>query len=838
MGNKYKKGSEWRKWDLHVHTPSSYDYKDKSITNEDIINKLKENNISVVAITDHHIIDVKRIKELQILWEKKNITVLPWIELRCELWWSTSVHFIWIFPENSNILDIWTKLSWKHNLTESDIKRIWNDKIYADLKETADTIKELGWIITIHWWTKTNSVESLKQKDAVKSDIVEVVDIYELWRYKDKEAIYEKIVFPNIKKKFPLIICSDNHDINQYILKQNCWIKADPTFEWLKQIIYEPEERVFIWENSPEFENNKPYFNSIEIKESIQIYSNDETLKLEENEIILNKNLVTIIWWRWEWKSTLINYLWSSLKKYDNSEFTFDKNFLIEYHKINTTDISDEDKQKFISSNKDENDLDFIFIEQWKLKKETGRNLSQKLKEMLKIENASFSKDLNNDIYNINQEIDKIENREKQKDEMGNLINSITFQDEIINKNKKLIENLQNSKTKEQIKNYNKNLKEISKDKNTIEQADKIITKIDSFVEEVKNINKDNIFEKIDLQEYKNKITEKKKEFETSIKNKEENNDKIKEELLKTWISWDLTSLLENITNYQNIIDEAEKNKREVEQKDSEIKRLKEKRSELWELIKKEYERQKKDIDKKWGNFLDNHPEGRKELIKKILLNDDNIVISWKIFFNKNKFYELLRDAVHHSQYNKDELEENFWIKDLESLSIYIKDNINSKLDDTNHKKQDFINLFFNLETRAKYLRTEAEITYNWKELSKLSVWQKWTAYLRIHLANSAFDKPIIFDQPEDDLDNDFIIKELIDIFKELKKYRQIIIVTHNANLVVNADAEQVIVAENIDWVLKYNSWSLENSLIKDKVCKILEWGKVAFEQRRKKYNF
>ena len=45
---------------------------------------------------------------------------------------------------------------------------------------------------------------------------------------------------------------------------------------------------------------------------------------------------------------------------------------------------------------------------------------------------------------------------------------------------------------------------------------------------------------------------------------------------------------------------------------------------------------------------------------------------------------------------------------------------------------------------------------------------------------------------------------ELVDIFKELKKYRQIIIVTHNANLVLNADAEQVIVAENDNEDLKY----------------------------------
>lgn len=65
------RGSEWRKWDLHFHTPSSYDYKDKSITNDQIINILESNNISVVAITDHHLIDVRELFNFKTLVKKK-----------------------------------------------------------------------------------------------------------------------------------------------------------------------------------------------------------------------------------------------------------------------------------------------------------------------------------------------------------------------------------------------------------------------------------------------------------------------------------------------------------------------------------------------------------------------------------------------------------------------------------------------------------------------------------------------------------------------------------------------------------------------------------------------
>ena len=71
------KGSEWNRWDLHFHTPSSYDYKDKTVTNLEIIQEMKRNSISVFAITDHHVIDIERYNELKELGEQENVTVLP-----------------------------------------------------------------------------------------------------------------------------------------------------------------------------------------------------------------------------------------------------------------------------------------------------------------------------------------------------------------------------------------------------------------------------------------------------------------------------------------------------------------------------------------------------------------------------------------------------------------------------------------------------------------------------------------------------------------------------------------------------------------------------------------
>lgn len=109
-------------------------------------------------------------------------------------------------------------------------------------------------------------------------------------------------------------------------------------------------------------------------------------------------------------------------------------------------------------------------------------------------------------------------------------------------------------------------------------------------------------------------------------------------------------------------------------------------------------------------------------------------------------------------------------------------------------------------------------------------------------MATDAFGSPFVFDQPEDDLDNDFIMRQLVPLFRKIKLYRQVIIVTHNANLVVNCDAEQVIVASNEDEVISYRSGALEHgdhgqkNSMRKAICDILEGGRQAFEAREQKY--
>src|SRR5208282_3782201 len=116
----YPRGSLWNRWDLHFHTPSSFDYQDGSVTNQQIVDNLVVNGVRVVAITDHHMMDVARIRDLQTLGAGK-LVVLPGIELRSDQG-GDPIHYICIFSEDCELNHIWTTLQGSLGLTAPAIK--------------------------------------------------------------------------------------------------------------------------------------------------------------------------------------------------------------------------------------------------------------------------------------------------------------------------------------------------------------------------------------------------------------------------------------------------------------------------------------------------------------------------------------------------------------------------------------------------------------------------------------------------------------------------------------------------------------------------------------------
>ncbi|MBI1817464.1 MAG: ATP-binding protein [Deltaproteobacteria bacterium] len=141
------------------------------------------------------------------------------------------------------------------------------------------------------------------------------------------------------------------------------------------------------------------------------------------------------------------------------------------------------------------------------------------------------------------------------------------------------------------------------------------------------------------------------------------------------------------------------------------------------------------------------------------------------------------------------------------------------------------------------HVTLEYGIRYDGVPIERLSPGTRGIVLLLLYLAIDDQDRrPLIIDQPEENLDPKSVFDELVFYFRAARKRRQVIVVTHNANLVVNTDADQVIVAESIRGPsgglpsITYRSGSLENREIRKAVCELLEGGERAFLERERRY--
>lgn len=243
---KNTRGSEWHKWDLHLHTASSYDshYKGKD-ADEFLCKALKDNDISAVAITDHFKIDKDRILHLREL--APNIVFFPGVELRTDKG-ANNLHLILIFS-NETDLDVLSADFEAIMLRTKSKSRESDETIYWSYEDIVDFCKSHNGLLSIHAGNKSNGIDkeisnALPVKEAIKADIAEFVDFFEVGRKKDIET-YHKYVFKDIEEK-PIIICSDCHDPRDYTVKESLWIKGKLTFSGLMQCIYQPSERIHI----------------------------------------------------------------------------------------------------------------------------------------------------------------------------------------------------------------------------------------------------------------------------------------------------------------------------------------------------------------------------------------------------------------------------------------------------------------------------------------------------------------------------------------------------------------------------------------------------------------
>lgn len=161
-------GSQWVRGDLHFHTPSSQDYLNKSVSNQMIIDTLIENEVKIVAITDHFCIDIERINELQKIGNDR-ITVFPGIEVRTELGGKDQIHLTAVFSDKSKLVDIEKKIIGTLKMTPSDIEsRGGFEKFYVNYEKAINIFSEIDGLIFVHAGGKSNSIEAISNSELYK----------------------------------------------------------------------------------------------------------------------------------------------------------------------------------------------------------------------------------------------------------------------------------------------------------------------------------------------------------------------------------------------------------------------------------------------------------------------------------------------------------------------------------------------------------------------------------------------------------------------------------------------------------------------------------------------
>jgi hypothetical protein len=124
----------------------------------------------------------------------------------------------------------------------------------------------------------------------------------------------------------------------------------------------------------------------------------------------------------------------------------------------------------------------------------------------------------------------------------------------------------------------------------------------------------------------------------------------------------------------------------------------------------------------------------------------------------------------------------------------------------------------------------------SFKPVEQGSPGQKTAALLAFILSYG--NEPLVLDQPEDDLDNHLIYDLIVTQLRDIKQKRQVLVVTHNANIVVNGDAENVIALDVRSGQTRIvTQGGLQERSIRNEICRIMEGGKEAFDQRYKRIN-
>lgn len=951
------RGSLWRRWDLHFHTPSSFDYEGPGVSNNEIVDFLLAAGIAAVAVTDHHIIDVQRIHNLQEIGKGK-LTVFPGIEFRSEQG-GHPIHYISIFPEDCDLEHVWTTLQGSLGLTPTAIKEKGGDEaVYVTIEKGAKVTRDLGGVVSIHAGAKSNSIEGISNREQfqrrIKYDITsKYVDLMEIGQLRDIDRHVKKI-FPDIDMEKTLVLCSDNHDATNYTAKVPLWLRADPTFRGLQMVLKERQDRVFIGDRPPEAirvqQNPTKYIRNISFGRKD---SAPATERWFSGLVPLNTGLVAIIGNKGSGKSALSDTLGllGATKNSGTFSFLSPKRFLhpnpclAEHFEATIEWASGETSTKCLAHLIKPEELE-------RLKYLPQDHVETVCNELARPRPDSFEQELKAVIFSHVPDIERLRQPslddlvlfrtgEKQKriDSLLRLLRESSRSRSLLEAQ---ADPLVREKLVEEIKRRNVELEAHDKNKptevpdpaardvgatpdstliaeiqTTDAQRKKLAGEIatlteklaaaqrrqavaNRLLEKLANFQKDfdafrtsleedaaelglRIDELVTLSAVSSRPTEIRDRSQTEVS-----------ELSKTLDAADPPGLRQFLASTEAKISDLQS------RLDAPNRTYQEYLGALAEWRAKRASIQGGADDPESLNGLTSRLAGLDELPTKIAASrDEQVQLALQIHSEKlaqatvyRELYGPVQDFINSHPLAKNELRlefcaelanEDFAARFLGLLALNRKgsfmgidegqakvetltqsvdwespdgvrqfltavdaalhvddrpghgENVQLKDQMKGRKPEEIFNTLYGLE----YLRPRYVLRWQGKEISMLSPGERGTLLLVFYLLIEKGDIPLIIDQPEGNLDNLTVAKFLIKCIKEARKRRQVLIVTHNPNLAVVCDADQVVYA-SMDKVngnaIAYQTGALENPAMGQHVTDVLEGTRWAFGVRDEKY--
>ena len=916
--NKKSRGSEWHIWDLHVHTPASivnnYELGNDCDVWENYIRDLERlpDDIKVLGINDYLFIDgYKKVIEYKKSGRLKNIDlILPVVEFRLAQFGGNKqfsrINFHVIFSDkiDTDIIEaqflnalsakyqlspnhsslVWGGLITKDNLQnlgkqiinsvpekekvnyESDLVEGFNNLNfnYRDIMSILKSAPQFfeGKYLTAIGKTEWEDIKWNDNSIAEKKNIINSVDF--VFTAAESVDAYsrglEKLTNAGVNNR--LLDCSDAHHNSSSSDKDRlgncfCWIKADTTFEGLKQVLYETKERMTVSLLTPQNKNTYQIIDHIVL---------DET-GFWHDEIPLNPNLNTIIGGRATGKSTLLKAM---AAKQDNVKLKEDDDAFVKQH-LNGIKVVWAD-----GAEHPENQIDFFRQSYMHDLAEDEDEFNAVLKGIIsdkdekhiistyETSNSRLKAQLAHDILAVFQNRTTIQALEEKIRNKGN---KAGIANEIATLKAKLLELSKGASLSEEELNQCQIVSEqISQKESTIAKANRDLIVLENS-SSCPLIN-DEYLRQTGLAEleYGNNQTLIQEHFDTLSLNTNKEWNSIIQQIINT--------TTDSIAKHKNEITQIKES--EIYQKglkfysdNKEIGDLKAKISEEEnkiqeiEAFEKEQKQAKEEELRLFETIISNHIQ-YKTNAQSVVDNlhfeaDQELKISAKLRLRENDLNGFLENTFNLRSYERQEylrtIEVNYENETETVVREFLEKALNDDIALKNYNEIQQVTTRFLAEN---WFVIDYELKYQNDTFQQMSSGKQAFVILKLLLDFSDKKNPILIDQPEDSLDNRAIYNELVTYILRKKKQRQIILVTHNPNVVVSADSENVIVANqrgkdsqnDNSCRFQYINGALENTRpknedcgyvlksqgIREHVCEILEGGVEAFKKREQKY--